>query len=127
MTLKELLQFGRARPAVASNGQKPHLTRRLWSLWRTDEQDVEKLKSLAASARRIQELMQHSGWQDILAAKHYYLSSYDAQTKQLTISPDGRLIAAATWNGIEGFFKELSLRIKAGDEAHAKLKEMKQA
>ena len=95
-------------------------------MWRTDEQDVEKLKHLAASGRRLEEVLASPGWQDILAAKHYYLSSYDAQTKQVSSSPEARLIAAATWTGIEGFFKELSLRIKAGHDAYAKLKEMKQ-
>lgn len=126
MKLKELLRFGRDR-ASTSNGQRPRLMRRLWSGWRTDEQDVEKLKGLAASARRMDELMKHPGWQDVLAAKAYYLASYDAQTKQLTVSHESRLTAAATWNGIEGFFKELSLRIKAGEDAYAKLKELKQA
>lgn len=126
MKLRELLSFSRARP-VLTNGQKPRLSRGLWSMFRTDEEDIAKLKELAASARRLEELMKQSGWQDVLSAKSYYLSTYDAQTKLLTGSAESRLIAAATWTGIEGFFKELSLRIKAGTDAGEKLKEMKEA
>ena len=125
MSLKDLLAFGKPRSVVV-NAQKPRLMRRLWSGWRTDEQDIAKLQELAASGRRLEDLMTHAGWQDVVAAKHYYLSSYDAQTKQLSTSHEARLAAAATWTGIEGFFKELSLRIKAGSDAYAKLKEMKQ-
>ena len=120
MRWRDLLNFGKARELTVP--PKPKLARRLWSMWRTDEQDAEKLKALAASGRRIEDLMAHPGWQDVLSAKAFYLSSYDAQTKQLTATHEQRLMAAATWTGIEGFFKELSLRVHAGRDAYEKLK-----
>lgn len=123
MNIRDLLKFRHDRNGF-SQKPKPRQANKLWSMWRTDEDDVEKLKELAASARRIEELMKQPGWADIISAKNYYISSYDAQTKNLTLTHEQRLIAAATWSGIEGLFKELSLRISAGNSAFKKLREI---
>lgn len=126
MSIRELFKFHTDRSRFSDEkSKKPRLANKLWSMWRTDEQDEEKLKQLAASSSRLFELMRHPGWSDVLSAKAYYLSSYDAQTKSLTLTHEQRLAAAATWNGIEGLFKELQLRISAGNDAYKRLKEIK--
>ena len=124
MKFPDLLKFWGER-VVDRDAPKPKLAKTHWSMFRANEDDLKKLTDLIASGRRLDDLMKHPGWQDILGAKSYYLRSYDAQTKQVAGSHENRLIAAATWSGLEGFFKELSLRIKAGHDAEQQLKEKK--
>ena len=128
MNVNELVQFFTDRK-VDSSAQKPRLAKSLWSVWRSDEQDVVKLKELVGSGRRIEAMESCAscgGWKDILEAKTFYVAHYDAQSKSLGASDQQRLIGAASWGAIEGFFAELRLRKKAGKDAYLKLKDMRE-
>ena len=128
MKLNELVKFFTDRK-VDLQGKKPRLAKALWSMWRTDEQDVVKLKELARSGRSIEQMEsceKCGGWKHVLEAKIYYVAHYDAQSKSITGSDRDRLIGAASWSAIEGFFTELRLRKKVGQDAYLKLKDMRE-
>lgn len=126
---KNLIEFLDKRKVEVPD-KKPRLAKALWSMWRSDEQDVVKLKELAKSGRRIEQMeacTSCGGWQDVLDAKAYYSASYDAQSKSITASDKERLVAAASWTAIEGFFVELRLRKKVGKDSYLKLKDMRES
>lgn len=129
MSVKELVKFFTDRKVEAPE-KKPRLAKALWSMWRSDEQDTVKLKELAQSGRRLEQMESCTacgGWKDVLEAKQFYVAHYDAQSKNLGASDSQRLIGAASWGAIEGFFGELKLRKKAGKDSYLKLKDMRES
>ena len=128
--IKDLLKFRQVRETIekSTNGHspKPKPAKWFWSMFRVDEPDAKKLKELYASGRRLEELMKQPGWEDILSAKTFYMADSDAKTKSLSVDNNTRLAAAASWSALDGFFRELNLRIKAGNSAYEKLKSLKE-
>ena len=110
--VKGLLGFHKERE-VTDRPQPSKLRRKLWSGWRQQEKDFSRLKELASSAERLQELRDHPGWvQDIEDAKLYYLSQYDAITKNPNNTDRQLQDAAVAYQTIQGFFKEVNFRIQ---------------
>lgn len=127
MNVKGLVRFFTERK-VDPQAKRPKLAKALWSMWRTDEQDTVKLKELAQSGRSLEQMETCAcgGWKCVLEAKVFYVAHYDAQSKSVSGSDRDRLIGAASWSAIEGFFKELELRKKVGRDAYLKLKDMRE-
>ena len=98
--------------------------KRPWSWGGVTTDQVARLKSLASSAERIESLLQHPGWRDVLEARVFYQGNADNATKNLRVTDAVRFQAVCEWSAIEGFFKELNERVRRGREARKKLEQM---
>lgn len=94
---------------------------RRWSGWGAQEERLESLKTLAASGRRLSELMDHPGWTEVLEAKEHYQSLATMACRNPEHPEAIRFRSAVEWATLEGFFKELRLRIKRGEQAQEKV------
>ena len=115
-----LATFWRTRQGFTpvERSKRPRLR---WSMAGVKEEHLERLSELAASARRLAELMNHAGWKDMLEAKIYYQALYDHKTKNPDLSEQARFRSACEWAALEGFFIELSARVRRGQDAEKKL------
>ena len=125
--LGNLLRFSQEREGVepqevVKRGRKRFS--RPWSMFRVQEEDIERLKSLASSATRLENLQSTEGWNDIVDAKLYYQSLHDNVTKNPNLDEKVRFRAACEWATLDGFFREISNRIRRGREAREKLERL---
>ena len=120
-SLKELAAFGRARGGFEGALKARRQIKRQWSLLGIKDSDASLLQELASSGRRLEEVTTHPAWTDILAAKQFYQYLSDWKTKTQSLTEAQRFQAAVEWATLEGFFKELSSRIRRGKEAEQKL------
>ena len=124
-SLHELVQAHRLRQMAPT--PKPPMLKRRWAWLGVGTSQVESLKDLAASGKRLESLLQHPGWTDVMAAKAYYQRVYDLRLKDTTPGPvadQQRFGAACEWRAVEGLFVELRERIKRGDTARQKLEQL---
>lgn len=122
-TIRTLAEWWHARQGFMSveHGKRP---RQRWSMVGVREEQVERLAALASSARRLDALMRQPGWKDLLEAKLYYQSLADRRTKNPDASEQERFRAACEWSSLEGFVMELHARVRRGQEAEEKVRQV---
>ena len=120
--LKELSQFRKERELEAPK-QRSKLRRpfRLWSVSVPEGEDVDRLRALVSSARKLEALVQSEGWSEILECKMFYQANADSKAKSPLVSDKDRFQAACEFSTLEGFFQEVSRRIRKGKEAEEEL------
>lgn len=110
------------RMTPAEPGRWSSATQRLrWAFLGMDTSKRSRLAEAATSGRRLQALMDHPGWADVLEAKAYYQALADRQTKTPSLPEAQRFKAACEWASIEGFFQELAMRVRRGKEADTQM------
>ena len=104
---------------------RPRLKRMLWSkAWEQRQRTQDDVRKLAAKGQRLEGLLHHPGWQDLLELKAYCQSSWDATTKLLEVEDQVRFQAACQWATLEHFLSEVDRVVKLGQQAQEKVRQL---
>ena len=95
--------------------------RGIWSQRGRAVTDLSKKQVLASSGTKLQDLMKHPGWQEVLDAKAFYQQAALQKSINLGTDDKARFQAAVEWSALQAFFLELTNRIAKGKEAQAEL------
>lgn len=121
--IKKLEKFRQERvaPDPAAKKDVPKRIRQRWAIFSRNTEKEGRLRDLAISATRLETLMATDGWMDILEAKMYLQAITEERMKIVSVTDRDRFQASVEWSAIEGFFREISLRVKRGREAREEL------
>lgn len=112
-------------PAFGRRLRKPpskvsRLLRR-WSLGPAAKDKIERWQELAQTGEMLASVLSSPAWQAVLDAKGYYQARADTIMRHHSLPEATRLQAAIEWATLEGFFRELTNRVRHGRQAREAL------
>ena len=119
-TIQQLIEHG-VVPKL--NGVKLEIRRRLrWATAEADKPKVDQLRAIASEGERLEELTKQPGWEVVLRAKAYWQATDARMALDPAQSETVRLRSACNWAALEGFFRDIEVRIRRGRDAREQLK-----